>query len=290
MNLFKRAALYLSVAFSNVEKAALGQKGEDLSDDANTLQRYRQGTLADDLLQGRLTEEVKLLRARTYKVIEAMDKKKVNITPIIDADGNVSDYQYSGLSEKNNSTDGIIYYDSDSLKPIMEIENRLIFPSFTDSIGLNIDEIKLGHTIMVERDVLPKFNLEEYTKKIIVKESSDNKFIIEFYVNNKPDKIKRTTYLFISEVKKLLNEPSKSDLTNIKEVGFITNSNAGVENGLEFQYKIEEIENIVEFSDFFVFRFIATPIVNGEKIYDKYKREDLDTKYQNKEARANNEK
>jgi len=287
MNIFKRAALYLSVAFSNVEKAALGQKGEDLSDDTNTLQRYRQGTLADDLLQGRLTEEVKLLRARTYKVLETMDKQRVNIKPIIDNYGNITEYEYLGTSKKNNSTVGIIHYDSDSLKPIMEIENRLILPSLGDAMDIKIDGIKIEHTIMVERDVLPKFNLEEYTKKIIIKEGSDNKFIVEFYLYNKPDDTKRTTYLLISEIKKILDEPAKSDITNIKEVGFITKSNIGVEDNLAFQYNIEKIENIVEFDNYFVFRFVATPIINGENIYEKYKREDLDMKYKNREPRIN---
>lgn len=43
---------------SNVEKNALGQKGESLETDINKHQRLTQGQLADSLINGEITQEV----------------------------------------------------------------------------------------------------------------------------------------------------------------------------------------------------------------------------------------
>jgi len=43
---------------SNVEKNALGQKGESLETDVNKHQRLTQGQVADSLINGEITQEV----------------------------------------------------------------------------------------------------------------------------------------------------------------------------------------------------------------------------------------
>lgn len=47
------------MATSNVEKNALGQETVDLGADTGKYQRVNQGTLADSLINGEITEEVK---------------------------------------------------------------------------------------------------------------------------------------------------------------------------------------------------------------------------------------
>ena len=54
----KRQGAYLSLAMAGVEKNALGQKGDALEQTVNQERRHTQGTLADSLKQGQVTQEV----------------------------------------------------------------------------------------------------------------------------------------------------------------------------------------------------------------------------------------
>ena len=63
-------ASVLTIALSNVEKNALTQTNEMLGSDINQTQRHTQGQLADALINGEITQEVKNLRWRTYKVLK----------------------------------------------------------------------------------------------------------------------------------------------------------------------------------------------------------------------------
>mgnify|MGYP000091026429 CR=1 FL=1 len=64
----------LSIAFSNVEKNVFSQKSEELVNGFEKQQRNTQGMLADSLLHGEITQEVKNLRWRTYKILKKSKK------------------------------------------------------------------------------------------------------------------------------------------------------------------------------------------------------------------------
>jgi hypothetical protein len=58
-NWARKQATILSLAMANVEKNAFGQNGETLSSDVNQERRHTQGQLADALVHGEVTQEVK---------------------------------------------------------------------------------------------------------------------------------------------------------------------------------------------------------------------------------------
>lgn len=78
----KTQAAAMAIALSSVEKNALGQKGENLESESGTHQRLNQGRLSDDLLRGELTQQVKELRWRTYKVLKEADKYITKSAPV----------------------------------------------------------------------------------------------------------------------------------------------------------------------------------------------------------------
>jgi len=72
-NWMKRKMAILSLAMAGVEKNALGQNKEQMDTPVNQERRHTQGTLADSLKQGIITQEVMNLRWRTYKILQATE-------------------------------------------------------------------------------------------------------------------------------------------------------------------------------------------------------------------------
>lgn len=270
MNWFKRQMLALSVALSNVEKNALGQGGEMLSDDINTVQRHKQGMLSDDLMQGRITQEVITLRARMYKVLEESEN-----------------YGYSsgdrGNKRENKISDKIKGEPSDDYKVEMVVSNEKITSDFLSSIE-DIDSKPIS-PIVIGRKILPKFKIEDYAKKLYIKDIGDGTKLFEFFITKYTDTYDKKTKFLIKEIEKSKHKPWSSDFLDIKEIGFITHNTLGVKNNLEFQYDVIEYNKIVDFDGNYVIKFKGVPIVDGVNILEKYSDEELDKKYANKEKR-----
>jgi hypothetical protein len=286
-NKLKRSFLYLNLALSKVEENALGQMSNNISDDAKQTERYRKGTLADDLIQGRITEEVKNLRARMYKVIEHADNLQNGIKPILNEKGEIIDYDITNATIKKPITNKIKGDPFDDYKIEMVINNEPITSSVLDTFDrvnkYGIDQI---NPILIDRDIHPKFEIEKYSKRLFVRNINDNEKLLEFYVSKYPDQYNRKTNLLISAIKKLETNPKNSDLIDINKVEFITYNDIGVANFKEFEYEINRFDKLVEYDGFYVIKFIATVINNGVNILQKYRKEDLDKKYDNKEFKG----
>jgi hypothetical protein len=78
-----------------------------------------------------------------------------------------------------------------------------------------------------------------------------------------PDVDNRTSRLFISELKKIINDNRISDLIEINSVDFITYKAIGVNDFLEYKYEIKSFDKIIEYNGHYVIKFIANSIING---------------------------
>lgn len=303
----------VSLALANVEKNALNQKGESLSSDAEQVQRHSQGQLADDLLQGKLTQEVINLRWRIYKTLEAGNNYTSEII------GYDEDNYPIIRVKKIDKTQGLESIKLDSYDPYdleMVIDNSEITKSVNETLEnkyLNLSDaptlnekkdkvVSATHgeisstdffatqknetPLIVSRKEAPKFKLEKYTKKLNVRNISDTKKLLEFYVSKYPDE-SITSSFFIRDVKKAIKNPMTSSILDIDTVGFFTNNTLGADDFLEYKYKILSFDKIIEFNEFYVFKFIAEPIVNGRYVLENYRVEELDEKYKKKEKRKN---
>ena len=84
MNWLYSQILAIMVALSNVERNTLKQSGGSLSDDANQEQQINQNQFILDLIQGRVTQEVKNLRWRMYKILDYLnEKQKIEVRKFI---------------------------------------------------------------------------------------------------------------------------------------------------------------------------------------------------------------
>jgi hypothetical protein len=264
--------LILSLALSNVERNTLGQSSEKLPDLTGTIQRHKQGMLSDDLMQGKLTQEVITLRARMYKVLQESENYGYKSGQRGFIIGNIIDSRIKGEP-------------SDDYKVEMVVDNERISASVLEAA----DDIntKQETPIVINREIIPKFRLEDYTKKLYIKSIDDDYKLLEFFISLYVDPYDRKTNLLLSNIKKAIANPRVSDLLDINEVVFISNNTLGSKNFLEYHYDVVNFVKITEFDGNYVIKFKCKNTMNGVSTIEQYADKDLDDRYKNKEKRNN---
>ena len=317
----KRKAALLALALSKAEMSNLHQKEDALDSVEGMYQTLNQGSILDALKKGEMTLPVKELRWRLYKVLSASKGRTAIITgydednlPIVKT-FTTAKYKLSKiicdkedpypveLVVKNEALTKSTFeafdnfdtnYVSGDTRPapkqeMFEIVGQEMSGTSFTHIEVPFDdmmsEFKDIKTIFAIRDSKPKFQIEDYTKKMLVRNISETEKLLEFYVSEYPDEYNRKSRLFINDVKKCITNPRFSDLLEINKVGFISDKTIGCDDGLEYEYEITKFHKIVKFNGFYVIKFKATPIIDGDNVFTKYKLDELEERYEKKEAK-----
>jgi hypothetical protein len=292
---FKNKITALSIAFSNVEKSLLNQDGKNLDGGVKQTRRHLQGTLVDSLIHGEITQEVKNLRWRTYKIL-----KETQAAEII----------FNGVDEnglpiytivKKNPKKGLskIKIDSfDDYKLELVVDNNEIPNSITEAINdLLKDGIISGaeyfatnkgdNPIKIKRATMPRFCIERYTKKLNIRKINKKKKLLEFFINKYTNEYNANANLFLKEINKLIkNGPDNLNFLELDEVSFISNNTIGANDFLTYSYGNISFDKVIEFNGYYVIKFFADVINDGEDILSKYIEPELEKKYSNKESKT----
>lgn len=310
---FSNKMAMISLAMANVEKNALNQMGETLSTDTAKFQRHTQGQLADSLVNGEITQEVMDLRWRTYKIIRETEGVTAEIVGY-DDDGmpivktrkkNVKaglkkvkldtfdDYPLEMIIDNSEIVlGGNQAMDNDNISILDEVmlnydDNGNVVSGSHGSIG-SVEYFATNKSetpIVIIRNQIPKFKLENFTKKLNVRKINETERLLEFYVSKYPDEYNRTSRLFLSDLKKAMVEPEKSTIIEFNGVNFITYKSMGVNDFLEFEYDNITYDKIVEYNGYYVIKFIGTIKIDGRDILDEHRMFELDKKYENKQKK-----
>lgn len=285
----------ISLAFSNVEKNFLNQDGKAISETSSQEQRHSQGTLADALIHGEVTQEVKNLRWRTYKILRESANSMLIETEIDEYGNKYYSVQKKDIKKilnklKVDSVDNyaidMVFYNPEITSTVSEkleffTEDNKIIDSTTYAI-----KNKNNVPLIITRTSLHRFDIEKYTKKLVVRKIDDNKRLLEFYVSKYGIPENPTSKHFSRELSKLLdNTLIKKDFLDIKEVAFVSDNTIGTINNLMYHYEIESFDKIIEFDGNYVLKFFANVLVNGVDLLDEFVEKDLEEKYRRKESK-----
>tara|TARA_R110000796_G_scaffold61077_2_gene141410 strand:- start:53186 stop:54145 length:960 start_codon:yes stop_codon:yes gene_type:complete len=318
MKWIKRQIAAFSLAISSVEKNTLSQQGLTVDAGVNAEQSVKKGTLEHSLIQGEVTQEVKDLRWRMYKILGAVDKVKVNITST-DEDGYHTIETINPTEGSNRLSLAKVKLDSYDKYPLgMMVNNEEISLGINETLNDNVigytdtevienkvtdssgntrtsigeisnsdyqSTIKSGRLINVDREYRPKFEIEKYTSKLNIRNITDSEKLLEFYVSKYPDEYNRKSRLFISEIKRATENPRSSDILDIKAINFISYKTVGSKDFYYYEYEVQSFDKIIEFDGNYVIKFKCNLTVNGEYLLEKYKEESLENRYKNKESK-----
>ena len=253
---------------------AQGGSAFEVSDDAG-------GGVFKDVLEQKVTQEVQELRYTSYKV--AKESKKYRYV----GNGKVVKKTESQLSEKHGAID-----ESDNLPIILIQDNSLICEDVLTSLNEvnNTESKKVFHdyTIKIERDVMPRFRIENYIKKLVLKQADGN-YVIDLYCSKYPSQFsEKKDRAFLSELKRIKDGLIRnSDVFDFQTLSFITTNAWGVDDWIKFSFNDFELDGINEYDGNYVIRLGCQSSIFMEDILNKIYSESAEKKYENKEAKEN---
>jgi hypothetical protein len=282
MNWFKKQITNLMLATSKVEENTLSQQGDTLSNETMKHQRVNQGSLMDSLKQGVITQEVEELRWRMYKVLGSLESHDKNyvVTGYDENDNPIM--KVSNKIDNATTLDKVKLSDDYGYDLELVVFNNPITNSMVDSID-DIDT-KQENPITIERSFIPKFYIENYVKKLHVRNIDEKNKLIELYVSKYTDEFDRKTNLLISEINKSLTG-KVSNIFEIDGIKFITYKSIGCTDFNGFEYNIKDIDSLIEYDGYYIIKYKCEVIKEREYLLEKYRLDEMDEKYLNKEKR-----
>nr|DAP37055.1 MAG TPA: nucleic-acid-binding protein [Ackermannviridae sp.]DAR64538.1 MAG TPA: nucleic-acid-binding protein [Caudoviricetes sp.] len=276
----------LAAATKNVETQTLSQVSVDsVEGGINVVQDVNQGVheLAKALLRGELTEEVKQLRYRNYKVDREAKKYKY-FSPTL------------ALKKKEGKDNKFISFDkSDGLEVITVQYNYAISEDVLDAIN-QIENggrgKKTKYKFEFKRDFIPRFRMEEFAKKVVVKRLDETHAILDFYFSKYPERFFRRSddksfrsKVFIHEIESIRDKGVKSDMLDVEELRFVTNHAYKQDDLMEFVFKNIVFREVAEFDGDYILRFKASIDHDGIDLTAAFYNKEMAEKYENKEKK-----
>lgn len=281
--IYSKLILFLSSLFFGMKGAesVLTSNRKHESDSSIEVTDDEVGGVFKDILEERITQEVEELRYTSYKV--ANESKKYRYI----GNGKVVKKNESQLTEKHGSID-----ESDNLPIILIQDNNIVCEDVLSILNeINNKENKKifsDYTLKIKRRIFPRFLIEKYVKKIVLKQSDGN-YVIDLYCSIYPSQFsERKDKAFISELKRIKNrEVRNSDVLEIDEISFITTNAWGVDDWLKFSFVDFEFYDIIEFDGNYIIRLGCQSNAFMENLLDKIYSESAEKKYETKELKNN---
>lgn len=276
----------LVAATKNTENQILTQSGVDSANGGiSVVQDVNQHAhmLSKALLRGELTEEVKQLRYRNYKVDREAKKYKY-FAPTL------------ALKKKEGKDNKFISYDkSDGLEVITIQYNYPITEDVLDAINQIDNGGRGGETkykIEIKRNFRPRFKMEEFIKKVVVKRLDETHAILDFYFSKYPERFFRTSddksfrsKPFIHEIKNIRDNKVKSDILEMEQMRFITRNAYRKDDLFEYVFRNIWFREVAEFDGDYILRFKASIEHDGLDLTAAFYNKEMEEKYQNKEKK-----
>ena len=250
---------YIFWGLKSADKIAFGAK-EDPSNDGTVFeQQNEQNSVYKNLLKGEVTQEVKELRHEMYFSERKSHKYKYIGNGIVSKKNEIFDYP-----GKIDKTDG---FPLQILQPNIED---------TGTLSENLSEVdyriknKKEFTIDIERDFIPRFRLEEFTNKLVVKRINENAVMLDFYTPIYKSQFNTIHKLFLKELEKIYMGDVRSDVIDFKQVEFISFRAFGTDDLKKYTYNNIEFDNILIFDGHYVIKFTADIVNDGEDLINEF--------------------
>ena len=268
------------MGMKTADQKMMGVTKEGKISDTTVEQQLEQDGVYADLLKGEVTQEVKELRDSTYRGYKAS-----------------FDYKYIGNGNSIKKTtmlsDNINAYNPEDLDIILVQDNKLIVKGTKEVIEQmndandNIDNSNTEYLLIVERDNYPRFKLEKFVKKIVVRRY-ENDYTIDLYCSIYARQNMPGDSLFITEIKNIMDGKIKpSDTVMIETVEFITDACYGAKDITLYKFGNLNYKEINVYDGNFVITYSGNVICDGLDLTEQYRTAEMDKKYKNVEMREN---
>ena len=250
------------------------QQKEKESDDGSTINQEKEvNSVLNDLLKGEETQRVKELRDEYYRTLKESENIKIERIRRINEGDTVLKIKRKTAADYAIKID---LYNPEDLPIRIIQDNKLYELSLEEVVSKGKEYISIFN---IERDFIPRFKLEDYLKKIVVRTLDKDNVLIDMYTSEYASQFGKVDALFIKQLYDIKKENNKkSDITTFNKLSFITDNSCGEHSSCNFEYDNIVFQEINTFDGNFVLTFKATIRKDGEFIGDKFKTKEIDKK------------
>ena len=265
--------IFFTLLFNGLKNANdiafTGNKDTNIGTGSSIEQQKEVQNVYKDMLKGELTQEVIELRHEMYFAERASKKYKYT--------GNGRAVKYKGKLEESDGLEvSLVQENKEDPGSLMDfgIYNMGVDVSYEKKVDEQLRNIRQRKfTIHIGRDFIPRFNLENYTSKIVLKPLNENETMFDIYISKYVKQFDNIHKLFLKQIEQIYIGDTRNDILDFKTLDFITYKAYGADDLLEFEFKDIQFENIIKFDEFYVLRFIGKNVKYGNDllndIYDE---------------------
>ena len=242
MNWFKKGGVMFSMALNKLEKDTFAQNGAEdiLANNAGVINPYVSNQLMQDLKEGRVTQQVKEFRKHHYQILQASNKFKFKNGQLLSED----EVKQSKVTQGD---------------PFDKYEVEIVFDN--KAIGRSLYEEGEIRPLKIQRGVVPRHKLENYTSILHIRNIDGKNKLIDFYI----PKITENTSL-LREIELMKNNPRVTDLVNFTKMSFNTQDS----EMLQFEYRMLALDKVVTHGNDYIIKMFAECTVDGIWAAQKY--------------------
>lgn len=249
-------------------------KEGEIAENAIEEQVQQQGVL-NDLERGEVTQEVMELRDSNYRILK-----------------HANDYEYLGngnvvAKTKSMIQDDLKVFNPENYKILLIQDNKLVVKGLVEAtrdIEKEGDTVKEDmeerYVLKIERDVFPRFLIEKYVKKIVIRKSDAFKVKVDLYCSSYARQFIPTDSLFINEMMNIYGKKTRNyDTVDISSIEFITDKAYGADDITLYKFDSLVYESMNMYDKDFVITYSGVPVCDGLDLTEKYKTKEMDEKY-----------
>lgn len=268
-----------------------GEKIVTQQKDSSATMKEQDGSgIFKDILEEKETDEVKEMRDKYYRVLRESFNYRTKITGGFtrseDDSVEPETLDISAIAEKKEPVD------MDKLTNILQTKGysvKIIQEAIQEELGVDeqLADLTGGKTVSendvlwfkVKRDFTPKFLIEKYIKKAVVKQNKKTKkYRLDLYFSQYARQFWKIDSLFIAELNRIYETQNKrSEMFDVEEISFITNKATGMEPLHDIICKVNSLESVTMFDG----NYVVTLNIDYEDVdmVAKFKTDELTEKY-----------
>lgn len=254
-------AFYLFSGLRAADKVAFAAKDTSGNGDgANIEVQNEEKSVYKDLLRGEITQEVRELRHEMYYAERESHKYKYVGNGVAVKKNKLFDDEVKGLEN------------SDGYKVQLIQNNR----EDTEGVADNLVEYdyrlkeQRNYTIKIERNFIPRFRIEEFANKVVVKRIDEKHVLLDIYVTKYESQFNRRHKPFLNELEAVYMGDTQSDIIDFDTLAFTTFKAYGADDLIYYKYNNIKFDNIVEFNGDYVLKFFADIECDGDDLINEF--------------------
>lgn len=297
-SIFKKLKLNITLFFHGLfqglrgaDSAMLSQVSGEEGDDQEISHKLEINNVYNDLLREKKTEEVMETIDMSYRVAREADKYEVTLIGDLGDDSVGSDKELSAVAvkkvamkyDKHPEVFNEKSYHITLIQDNKKVQKKGVFGAslqdFVEAINTNgNDYVSL---LELKYDgFTPRFALQNFVTKIVVRETKAGKTKIDFYIPSEAGQFTKTDAILIAELHRIKdNNLKKTDFLDILSASFTTDKAFGAEDYIWYNFAFLKFKKISLFDG----NFVLTFEVGGKQsvdIVEAHKTESLTKKYE----------